>query len=407
MACLPLPFAGRRRLVASAMLQLPFLTICAMAADISQLAATQSVSGRTLHVGANRPIRTIAEAAVLARDGDTVQIDAGSYVNDVAIWQQDNLTLRANGGRVLLQTNGVSAEGKGIWVVRGGRILIAGFDFSGARVADRNGAGIRLEKGSLTVRHCSFVNNEMGLLTGNDERAELTVESSEFAHNQRPDGHNHNLYVGRIARLSVSGSYFHHGHIGHLLKSRARVNHIQNNRLTDETGGRSSYELEFPDGGVAYVVGNIIGQSRKTENPVLISFGAEGYRWPTNRLFLVNNTLVNDRLYGGSYLRVRPGANEVSAVNNLLLGPGKLEHAGEWDFRNNFSVDSKAFESATTYDFRLKIESGLVGRAIDAGNSNGHDLRLYSEYVHPMAVEKLIAHAQNPGAIQRSGPPRP
>ena len=400
-------FVMRRYVVASTTSLMFLLASCAMAASIAEPSAMQGGTRQTLQVGANRIIKTIAQAAVLARDGDTVEVDAGNYLNDVAVWQQDNLTVRAVGGRVRLQANGGSAEGKGIWVIRGGRIHVQGFDFSGTRVADRNGAGIRFEKGALTVRHCSFVNNEMGLLTGNNEQSELTVENSEFAHNMRPDGHNHNLYVGRIARLSVSGSYFHHGHIGHLLKSRARVNHIQSNRLTDETEGRSSYELEFPDGGVAYVIGNIIGQSRKSENPVLISFGAEGYKWPVNRLFLVNNTLVNDRLYGGSYLRIRPGANEVSAVNNLLVGPGKLDHAGEWDFRNNFNVDSKAFENAMTYDFRLKIESGLVGRAIDAGNSNGHDLRLYSEYVHPMTLERLIATVQNPGAIQRSGPPRP
>ena len=360
-----------------------------------------------MRVGTHRAIKTIAQAAALARDGDTVEVDAGSYVNDVAVWQQDNLTLRAVGGRVRLQVNGVSAEGKSIWVIRGGRIHVEGFDFSGARVADRNGAGIRFEKGSLTVRHCSFVNNEMGLLTGNDEQAELTVENSEFAHNKRPDGHNHNLYVGRIARFSMSGSYIHHAHIGHLLKSRARVNHIVNNRLTDEATGRASYELEFPDGGVAYVIGNIIGQSRSTENPVLISFGAEGYKWPVNQLYLVNNTLANDRLYGGSFLRVRAGADGVTAINNLLVGPGHLEHAGASDFRNNFSAGAEAFEGVATGNFRLKIASGLAGRAIDPGTANGQDLRLYSEYVHPMTLEKLKAPAQNPGALQRSGQPRP
>lgn len=400
-------FVMRRYVVASTTSLMFLLASCAMAASIAEPSAMQGGTRQTLQVGANRIIKTIAQAAVLARDGDTVEVDAGNYLNDVAVWQQDNLTVRAVGGRVRLQANGASAEGKGIWVIRGGRIQVEGFDFSGARVADRNGAGIRFEKGALTVRHCSFVNNEMGLLTGNDERAELSVENSEFAHNKRPDGHNHNLYVGRIARLSVKGSYFHHGHTGHLLKSRARVTHIENNRLTDETDGRASYELEFPDGGVAYVIGNIIGQSRLTENPVLISFGAEGYKWPVNQLYLVNNTLINDRLYGGSFLRVRAGADAVRAVNNLLVGPGKLEHAGTWDFRNNFTIGSEGLENLPNGNFRLKIASSPLGRAVDPGSADGQDLKLYSEYVHPLTVEKLGAPAQNPGAVQRSGQPRP
>ena len=37
------------------------------------------------------------------------------------------------------------------------------------------------------------MHNEMGLLTSNEPTAVLEVENSEFAYNQRPDGHNHNL----------------------------------------------------------------------------------------------------------------------------------------------------------------------------------------------------------------------
>ena len=37
---------------------------------------------------------------------------------------------------------------------------------------------------------------------------------------------------------------------------------------TTATGGQAAYELEFPDGGLAVVIGNIIGQSSTTTNPV-------------------------------------------------------------------------------------------------------------------------------------------
>lgn len=40
----------------------------------------------------------------------------------------------------------------------------------------------------------------------------------------------------------------------------AAVIHIYYNRLTDEAGGQASYELEFPNGGMVYVVGNIVEQ---------------------------------------------------------------------------------------------------------------------------------------------------
>ena len=268
-------------------------------------------------------------------------MDAGDYVADVAVWQQDDITLRAVGGRVRLHANGAAAEGKGIWVVRAKGMRVEGFDFEGATVPSRNGAGIRLETGSLYVRDCRFRYNEMGLLTNNDPDTVLEIENSEFAYNQRPDGHNHNLYAGRIARLSVKDSYLHHARTGHLLKSRAALNHIVNNRLTDEDGGTASYELEFPNGGLAYVVGNLISQSSQTENPHLISFGAEGYKWPRNEIHLENNTLINPLAQGGVFLRVAPGADAIRAVNNRLVGPGKLESAGPGEYQNNVSVDPK------------------------------------------------------------------
>ncbi len=359
-----------------------------------------SATAAVIRVGPERNIKTIAAASRLAGAGNTIEVDAGDYVGDVAVWTQDQLTLRAVGGRVRLLAQGASAEGKGIWVVRAKGMRVEGFDFEGAAVPSRNGAGIRLETGSLHVKDCSFKHNEMGLLTNNDPNTELEVENSEFAYNQRPDGHNHNLYVGQIARLSVRGSYFHHARSGHLLKSRAAVNHIYNNRLTDEAGGTASYELEFPNGGIAYVVGNIIAQSSQTENPHLISYAAEGYKWPKNALYLVNNTLVDNRPNNGVFLRVTPGDVTVKAVNNLLVGKGTLDAAGPGEYRNNFNVDWDEFELAAREDYRLKRGSKLLGKAIDAGMVDSQSLMPDSEYKHPREVTKLKGQARNPGALQ-------
>lgn len=277
----------------------------------------------TLQVGPKRNIKTIAACAYIAGAGAIILVDSGDYPADVAVWQQDDITIRAVGGRVRLPAQGAAAEGKGIWVVRGNRMQVVGFDFEGAAVPSRNGAGIRLESGSLLVKDCRFRYNEMGLLTNNDPNTVLEVEGCEFAYNQRPDGHNHNLYAGKIARLTVVSSHFHHGHIGHLLKSRAAMSHIINSRLVDGADGTASYELEFPNGGMAYVVGNTIGQSTLTENQHLISFGVEGYQWPRNELYLANNTLINP-LPDGVFLRVAPGADAVQTFDNVLVGRGTL-----------------------------------------------------------------------------------
>ncbi len=338
-----------------------------------------------LHVGPARTFTSVAETARIARSGDTVLIDAGDYVGDVATWTQDHLTIRALAGPVRMLAAGKAAEGKAIWVIKGIDVLVEGIEFSGTRVASHNGAGIRYEGRSLTIRNCKFYDNETGLLAWNDHSAELTIENSEFHHNGAGDGQSHNLYVGAIRRLTITGSYSHHARAGHLLKSRAMENHVMYNRLTDEVAGHASYELEFPNGGVAYVIGNIIEQGPQTENLKMVSFGAEGYRWPRNEIFLVNNTLVDDSPRGGTFVDVAAGAQRVAAINNLLLGNTSSETTGLSQDLGNVVADWREVVAPTLFDYRLRKSSALVGTAQDPGFANDVALRPTREYVHPHA----------------------
>jgi hypothetical protein len=366
--------------------------------------------GKIISVGASRAVKTIAAAAALAQDGDTVEIDAGDYRRDVAVWKQNNLTIRGMGNNsgnsgetVKLIADGASAEGKAIWVVRGGAITIENIEFNDARVADKNGAGIRFEKGRLVVRKCRFIHNENGILTSGGD-AELDIVDSEFGHNGHGDGYSHNLYVGALRRLRVTGSYFHHAQVGHLLKSRATENHILYNRLSDESGGRASYELEFPNGGVAYVIGNIIEQSATTENPTIISFGAEGYKGAKNELYLINNTIDNNRPAGSTFLNVKPGAQIVKAYNNLLIGKGPLNNGINGEFINNPNVDWDSFVLAQRHDYRIKRSSPLQRSFRSPSSAGDIDLTPTGEYVHPATSRPLLTTPTLPGARQTLQP---
>ena len=367
-------------------------------------APSPAASGNVIKVGPGQNIRLISTAANLAKDGDTIEIDAGDYTGDVAVWKQSNLTIRGVGGRVRLVAAGASAEKKAIWVVRGNRITVENIEFTGARVPDRNGAGIRFEKGHLIVRNCRFIDNENGILTGGGN-LDLEIENSEFGHNGAGDGYSHNLYVGAIRMLRVTGSYFHHAKAGHLLKSRAAENHILYNRLTDETDGRASYEMEFPNGGIAYVIGNLIEQSKTTENPNVISFGAEGYKHPANELYLINNTLVDKRVDSGFFLAVRPGFSVVKAYNNLLLGKRPLNSGGiDGEFINNPNVGEDSFILADRHDFRIQRESPLHRTYRAPDSANGLSLSPDREYVHPAATRPLTTTPTLPGARQTLEP---
>jgi hypothetical protein len=354
-----------------------------------------------IRVGPRQAVTSVALAAGMAKDGDTIEIEPGDYLADVASWDRAEITIRGLGQQVRMIAGGRDAEGKAIWVVRRGRVTIENIAFIDARVADGNGAGIRLESGHLTVRNCLFYGNQNGILTTGDGSTRLDIENSEFAYNGAGDGITHNLYVGAIGMLKVTGSYFHHANVGHLLKSRAQQSRIEYNRLTDEAGGRASYELEFPNGGVAQVVGNIVQQGAETSNSVMISFGAEGYTWQQNRLLLSHNTVVNDHPQGGSFLRVAAGADAVVTRNNLFVGRGLVAVAGAADAAGNHDVDWSAFVQPAREDYRL---SSKGRQAITAAVPATQDLTPRYEYAHPRALKTLAGPPAYPGALQTPGP---
>ncbi len=210
-----------------------------LAACLVSLLVAIPASAKVILVGRDG-VETLGEAAELARDGDVVEVRAGEYQGGVAVWGQKSLKIRAVGGRAVVIAHGNAAQGKGIWVLQDGSFEVEGFDFVGARVPDGNGAGIRLERGSLVVRNSRFLDNQMGILTGNDAASELRVEHCEFRGPRDGNHWYHNLYVGRIARFTMRDSWSHDARSGHLVKSRARENLVIGNRLVNGAGSAAT-----------------------------------------------------------------------------------------------------------------------------------------------------------------------
>ena len=270
------------------------------------------------------PGQSLADALRRAADGDVIELAAGDYRGEVGVIEQRRLTLRGVGGRPVLHAAGRHAEGKAMLVVRNGDVQVDNLEFRGSRVPDGNGDGIRFERGRLTVLNCAFFDNQNGILTANTGDAELVVRDSEFGQAPKRMRLPHLLYVGRIARFTLSGSRFSGGAQGHLVKSRARVSDVRNNRLVDGPGGEAAYELEFPNGGAVTVVGNVIGQSAGTSNPALVAYGAEGYGAGPHSLLVSDNTLVNEASRAAVFLRVWETAQTLAlrVADNRLYGPG-------------------------------------------------------------------------------------
>jgi hypothetical protein len=359
--------------------------------------ASAGAAARVLQVGPGKPFATPSAAAEKARSGDTVEIDAGVYAGDVAVWRQDRLTLRGVGGRAQLRADGQAAEGKAIWVIRGRDVTVEDIEFSGAAVSDLNGAGIRHEGEGLTVRRCYFHGNENGILGGGGD---VLVEHSEFAGNGHGDGYSHNLYIGeRTRRFTLRHSYSHHARIGHNVKSRAQENHILYNRIMDEADGTSSYAIDLPDGGLSIVLGNLIQQGPRTDNATVISYGAEGLRHRDARLFVVHNTIVNDRL-GGVFLRVADAAPPALLANNLVIGRGELA-VGPVEQVGNVIDTSRAVRDRTGFDYRPAPRSAAIDAAAVVEALPGIDLVPVAEYRHPAGAAPRTRHGPlDAGALE-------
>ena len=377
----------------------------ALPETVAAAATARSLAPATMIVGPGEKISSLSEAARQARDGEVIEIRPGTYRGQPAVWTQDKLIIRGAGERPVMLADGKSAEGKAIWVVRGGRVLIENVEFRGARVPSLNGAGIRFEKGHLVVRNSAFFDNEMGILTANHADMSLEVVDSEFGDAPHTQGDLHHLlYVGAIARFSLRGSRFANGYLGHLVKSRARENHILYNMLVDGAGGKASYELEFPNGGVAYVIGNTIGQSAGTDNPKMLSFGAEGARWPENSLYMAHNTLIND-FHAGSFVHVwsdkLAGDVEVWLLNNLLVGNGELSRPAQGRFDGNRAVGRGELIEQGGVPSRLTSGSPLRGAVRPPGEANEVALLPSAEFTFPVGTRSLrVGSRLAPGAFQ-------
>ncbi len=343
-----------------------------------------------------------------AKDGDTIELLPGSYTGQYLMLDQRRLTIKSAGGKVVFDGQGKVTAADALWTVSGGDVVVENIEFRGARARRADGAGIRLNSGRLTVRDCTFFDNEHGIVTGNDEAAELVIESTQFGLAPKVEGGLYHLInVGRIGRFSVSGSRFQQGFEGHLIRSRARESLIAYNFVHDGLRGGASYEIDLAVGGLATVIGNVIAQGADSQNRVVLAYGGEGRAWERNQLRVAHNTFINYKWSPAWFLRVfrdrLPEDTTVVAVNNLLVGPGIFSFGASGYFEGNYPATLAMLVDPETYAFELPADSLWRGRAVDARSIGGNDLTPKAEFQQPRGVRMLPAGLRSwtPGAFQK------
>lgn len=250
--------------------------------------------GRSLAVGPRGTYRTISDAVADSEPYDLIEVECGIYHDDTCIIEHP-LTIVGMGDTPLLLSTDLVRNGKGILITRAD-VTVRNLAFRGATALLGNGAGIRHEAGILSLDGCTFRDNQNGVLAALNPAAELYMDKCRFIGNGAGDGHTHGVYAAdEIAVLSIKDSIFVGTIVGHHIKSKARYTTLDRNIIGDGITGSSSYDIEFPNGGVAYVRHNHVRHGITSQNRSSVCFGAEGLKYEHNELCVQDNTFENDR----------------------------------------------------------------------------------------------------------------
>jgi hypothetical protein len=269
-----------------------------------------------LTVGAGKEFSTLSSAVTASHDGDTIQVQAGTYANDFTT-VTDKITIEGVGGMAHFVATEPPPNGKAILTIDNDT-TVENLGFSGAAVSDAdgaNGAGIRLEQGSLVVKGSNFTGNQMGILTANLPTIHLTVLNSEFGGQSTTSASlAHQLYAGNIGSLDVENSLFLADGSGHQIKSRAASTTIKNN-IIDDGKGNTSYDIDLPNGGNALIEDNTIVKGVNDPNTTVISYGEEGMSYASNSL-LIQSNIIDNQLTGNHGVGLRNDSTVTAHIDD-------------------------------------------------------------------------------------------
>jgi hypothetical protein len=294
-------------------------------------ACSPDLAAKVLLVGPDRELRMPSDASAVAEDGDVVRFDAGEYV-DCAIWRASRLVLEAPAGAAHVRDR--ACAGKAIWVIAGDDVSVGNITFSGARVPDQNGAGIRAEGKNLTVRNSRFFDNENGILGAAVEGSTVRIEGSVFERNGKCAAScAHGVYVNRIDRLQVVDSTFRAQRVGHHVKSRARALEVIGNTIEDGPEGTASYLIDVTSGGEIVIADNQMQKGPKSENRgTAIHIAGENASSAGPAYRISNNGFRSDAPDEVAFVRNRTVVAAILEGNRLegnvvpLVGPGTVDH---------------------------------------------------------------------------------
>ncbi len=273
------------------------------------------VAGDTRDTTAIRPPSVIVAGL---RDGQTIDLPKGR-VRDAIVITANNVTIRGY-DTVLFEA---AAQAKAAIINEGRDNRIEGLTVENARGSGNTGCvyhgGTNLTMFRVTLRGC-----EMNVRTNNgDERGFFHFDQSLSENSVGSSQLGHNFYINQIPELRITNSrLLGCGAAGHVLKSRAKKNIVENTVLA-QLDRHCSRIVDFSQGGDNVIRRSFLEQGTQADNADMIGDAREAGmfqpplpEWP-GELLLEDNVILSD--WAGQ--APGPGTAQIAIVT---LGGKKL-----------------------------------------------------------------------------------
>ena len=311
--------------MAQGMTRIVRLALIALAVAMSAAAGLAQQAASYTVVETGRGYERLQDAVDAIGGGSgTIRFAAFRFADCAVQTAGDIVYTAAVPGQAVLQ--GIACEDKAALVLRGRRARIEGLVFAGIKVPDGNGAGIRLERGDLSVSQAWFRDSQQGILSANGERGSVTIDKSTFTRLGTCEGAGgcaHSIYIGDYDALTVTRSRFEAGRGGHYVKSRTARVSILDCSFDDSAGRATNYMIDLPAGSSGRIAGNWFVQGKDKENhSAFIAVAAEGKVNSSAALVVEDNDARFAPGVGWGSTFVADWSGDRQAIGTNALGEG-------------------------------------------------------------------------------------
>jgi hypothetical protein len=269
----------------------------------------------------------LRQAALAVADGGVVEIYGVMRDLNASAGFLNGCTIRGMTPDAKLEWTLGTAErmafGKGLIVCAGAgkTYVVEDLELCGARVTDKNAAGVRGDQAaSVTVQNCNVHDNENGVLSIADR---LFLYGNTFKNNGNSAGNAHGVYVNSTAVLEAvaEGNTFSAALVGNQFKSRAKRTVFRQN-IVAELDGACSWQVDFSNGGEVICEKNVIEQGPNAQNRNMVSYAPEGLPADgrVNALAFNDNWMINDHALEAWGLNIFNLPSTLEIARNTFVG---------------------------------------------------------------------------------------